>query len=99
MHKEQALQIIADLLVPCLNKDMQITLEVVSEIARDCNTPESNIRAMITVVKWFNNQNVYNKCSIDRNRYVGAVTNLLALLAIDDIKDLVNDWILEAMNE
>lgn len=97
--QDDAMRIIAKHIGPCLDKDMQITHDVVTDIIIDCEIIEPFQSAIKTVVKWFNEQHVYDKCDIDQRRYVGATVNLLSLLAIGDLSTLLTNWVFSDMSE
>lgn len=78
---------------------MQITNDAVTDIIIDCEIIEPFQSAIKTIVKWFNEQNVYDKCEIDQRRYMGATINILSLLAIGDVSSLLTDWVLSDMSD
>ena len=97
--QEDAIRIISNHIFSFLNMDMQITHDAVTDIIIDCEIIEPFQSAIKTVVKWFNEQHVYDKCDIDQRRYIGATVNLLSLLAIGDLSTLLTNWVLDDMSE
>lgn len=94
MDKNRAQEIVIKYIQPCLNRDMQITDEAVWNIVCDFDTEEPFIEAMDKVQAWFNERNVARMEPEEQKPYVGALVNLLSLLAAGDITALVSDWIL-----
>ena len=97
--QDDAIRIISKHIVSCLNNDMKITDEAVNDIIIDCAVVDPFQSGIKTVVKWFNDQNVYDKCDIDRTRYVGATINILSLIVIGDISTLLTNWVLSDMSD
>lgn len=97
--QDDAMRIISNHIISCLTKNMQITNDAVTDIIIDCEIIEPFQSAIKTVVKWFNEQHVYDKCEIDQRRYVGATINIMSLLAIGDVSTLLTNWVLDDMSE
>ena len=58
---------------------------------------DASQRSLEAVRDWFNSKNIAQLPKEDQARYVGAVVNLLLLIASNDVEGLVKDWILSDM--
>lgn len=90
---------IIEKLLPHFNGDMQISVDTINDIIATCNVKEECAAAIHYVAEWFNGNNVYEKCDIDRGRYIGTVINLMTLLAEGDITSLVEHWVLDGLSD
>jgi hypothetical protein len=75
---------------------MQISEETMATIELDMVIGASQ-RSLEAVRDWFNNKHVAKLSEKEQEKYVGAVVNLLYLIATNDVEGLVKDWILSGM--
>lgn len=92
---------IKDLIVSRITTDMnengmQISEETMAIIGSDIVAGTSQ-RSLEAVRDWFNRKNVAKLPEKEQGKYVGAVVNLLYLIATNDVEGLVKDWILSGM--
>lgn len=92
---------IKDLIVSHITTDMnengmQISEETMAIIGSDMVAGASQ-RSLEAVRDWFNGKNVANLPEREQEKYVGAVVNLMYLIATNDTEGLVKDWILSGM--
>lgn len=92
---------IKDLIVSRITTDMnengmQISEETMATIELDMVIGASQ-RSLEAVRDWFNSKHVAKLSEKEQEKYVGAVVNLLYLIATNDVEGLVKDWILSGM--
>lgn len=92
---------IKDLIVSRITTDMnengmQISEETMATIELDMVVGASQ-RSLEAVRDWFNRKNVANLPEKEQEKYVGAVVNLLYLIATNDVEGLVRLWVLSDM--
>ena len=75
---------------------MQISEETMATIELDMVDGASQ-RSLEAVRDWFNSKNIAQLSKEEQGRYIGAVVNLLLLIATNDVEGLVKDWILSDM--
>ena len=94
-------EILENNILTCISIDMnengmQISEETMATIELDMVVGASQ-RSLEAVRDWFNSKNIAQLPKEDQVRYVGAVVNLLLLIASNDVEGLVKDWILSDM--
>ena len=72
---------------------MQISEDTMAIIELDMVIDASQ-RSLEAVRDWFNSKNIAQLPQEEQRRYIGAVVNLLLLIATNDVEGLVKDWIL-----
>ena len=72
---------------------MQISEDTMAIIELDMVVNASQ-RSLEAVRDWFNSKNIAQLPKEEQARYIGAVVNLLLLIATNDVEHLVKDWIL-----
>ena len=72
---------------------MQISEDTMAIIELDMVIDASQ-RSLEAVRDWFNSKNIAQLPKEEQRRYIGAVVNLLLLIATNDVEGLVKDWIL-----
>lgn len=72
---------------------MQISEDTMAIIELDMVIGASQ-RSLEAVRDWFNSKNIAQLPKEEQARYIGAVVNLLLLIATNDVEGLVKDWIL-----
>lgn len=92
---------IKDLIVSCITTDMnengmKISEDTMATIELDMVIGASQ-RSLEAVRDWFNRKNVAKLSEKEQMKYVGAVVNLLYLIATNDVEGLVKSWILSGM--
>lgn len=92
---------IKDLIVSRITTDMnengmQISEETMATIELDMVIGASQ-RSLEAVRDWFNGKNVAKLPEKEQEKYVGAVVNLMYLIATNDVEGLVKNWILSDM--
>lgn len=92
---------IKDLIVSRITTDMnengmQISEDTMATIELDMVIGASK-RSLEAVRDWFNSKNVAKLSEKEQRKYVGAVVNLLYLIATNDVEGLVKNWILSGM--
>ena len=75
---------------------MQISEDTMAIIELDMVIDASQ-RSLEAVRDWFNSKNIAQLPQEEQRRYIGAVVNLLLLIATNDVEGLVKDWILSDM--
>ena len=75
---------------------MQISEDTMATIELDMVEGASQ-RSLEAVRDWFNGKNIAQLPKEDREMYIGAVLNLLLLVATNDVEGLLKDWILSDM--
>ena len=75
---------------------MQISEDTIATIELDMVDGASQ-RSLEAVRDWFNRKNIAQLPEEEQGRYIGAVVNLLLLVATNDVEGLVKDWILSDM--
>lgn len=75
---------------------MQISEETMAIIGSDMVAGASQ-RSLGAVRNWFNSKDVAKLPEKEQEKYVGAVVNLLYLIATNDVEGLVKNWILSDM--
>ena len=95
--RERLKDIIATRLSIDMNENgMQISEDTMAILTFDsvAGASQGGIEA---VRDWFNSKNVAQLPEKEQRMYVGAVTNLLCLLATNDVEGLIKNWILADM--
>lgn len=92
---------IKDLIVSRITTDMnengiKISEETMVTIEMDMVIGASQ-RSLEAVRDWFNGKNVAKLPEKEQGKYVGAVVNLLYLIATNDVEGLVRLWVLSDM--
>lgn len=92
---------IKDLIVSRITTDMnengmQISEETMAIIGSDMVAGASQ-RSLDAVRDWFNRKNVAKLPEKEQGKYVGAVVNLMYLIATNDVEGLVRLWVLSDM--
>lgn len=72
---------------------MQISEDTMAIIELDMVIDASQ-RSLEAVRDWFNSKNIAKLPKEEQGRYIGAVVNLLLLIATNDVEGLVKDWVL-----
>lgn len=72
---------------------MQISEDTMAIIELDMVIGASQ-SSLYAVRDWFNGKNIAQLPQEEQRRYIGAVVNLLLLIATNDVEGLVKDWIL-----
>ena len=72
---------------------MQISEDTMAIIELDMAVCASQ-RSLEAVRDWFNGKNIAQLPQEEQAKYIGAVVNLLLLIATNDVEGLVKDWIL-----
>lgn len=72
---------------------MKISEDTMATIALDMVIGASQ-RSLEAVRDWFNSKNIAQLPEKEQRRYVGAVVNLLLLIATNDMEGLVKNWVL-----
>lgn len=75
---------------------MKISEDTMATIALDMVIGASQ-RSLEAVRDWFNSKNIAQLPEKEQRRYVGAVVNLLLLVATNDVEGLVKDWVLNGL--
>ncbi len=75
---------------------MQISEDTMATIELDMVIGASQ-RSLEAIRDWFNSKNIAQLPEEEQRRNVGAVVNLLFLVATNDVERLVKDWILSDM--
>lgn len=75
---------------------MQISEDTMATIELDMVIGASQ-RSLEAVRDWFNRKNIAQLPEKEQRRYVGAVVNLLLLVATNDVEGLVKDWVLNGL--
>lgn len=75
---------------------MKISEDTMATIALDMVIGASQ-RSLEAVRDWFNSKNIAQLPEKEQRRYVGAVVNLLLLIATNDVEGLVKDWVLNGL--
>lgn len=92
--RERLRDIIATRLSIDMNDNgMQISEDTMAILTFDSVTGASQ-GGIEAVRDWFNSKNVALLPEKEQRRYVDAVTNLLLLIATNDVESLVKNWIL-----
>lgn len=93
MTKEETTSLIINKLVNDLNNhDMQIQQGTITDIANECGTTQPCILAMQFVAEWFNSHRFGSKPKKAAEKYVGALANMLELLATNNVAEFVKNW-------
>lgn len=94
---KQIEHIIASLVADDMNENgMKISESTMAAIYQNMTAGTSQ-RSLEAVRDWFNSKNIAQLPEEDQGRYIGAVTNLLLLIATDDVEGLVKDWVLSGL--
>lgn len=97
MEKKNIKDLIVSRITTDMNENgMQISEETMATIELDMVIGASQ-RSLESVRDWFNRKHVANLPEKEQEKYVGAVVNLLYLIATNDVEGLVKDWILSGM--
>lgn len=83
----------ASIAVDMNENGMQISEDTMAIIELDMVIDASQ-RSLEAVRDWFNSKNIAQLPKEEQRRYIGAVVNLLLLVATNDVEGLVKDWIL-----
>lgn len=75
---------------------MKISEDTMATIELDMVIGASQ-RSLYAIRDWFNSKNIAQLPEEEQRRYVGAVVNLLLLVATNDVERLVKDWVLSGM--
>lgn len=86
----------ASIAVDMNENGMQISEDTMAIIELDMAVDASQ-RSLEAVRDWFNRKNIAQLPKEEQARYIGAVVNLLLLIATNDVEGLVKDWILSDM--
>ena len=94
-------EILENNILTCISIDlnengMQISEDTMATIELDMVEGASQ-RSLEAVQDWFNSKNIAQLPKEEQGRYIGAVVNLLLLVATNDVEGLVKDWILSDM--
>lgn len=94
-------EILENNILTCISIDMnengmQISEDTLATIELDMVIGASQ-RSLEAVRDWFNSKNIAQLPKEEQGRYIGAVVNLLLLIATNDVEGLVKDWILSDM--
>lgn len=97
MEKKNIKDLIVSRITTDMNENgMQISEETMATIELDMVIGASQ-RSLEAVRDWFNSKHVAKLSEKEQEKYVGAVVNLLYLIATNDVEGLVKDWILSGM--
>lgn len=97
MEKKNIKDLIVSRITADMNENgMQISEETMAIIGSDMVVGASQ-RSLDAVRDWFNRKNVAKLPEKEQRKYVGAVVNLLYLIATNDVEGLVKNWILSDM--
>lgn len=97
MEKKNIKDLIVSRIITDMNENgMQISEETMATIELDMVAGASQ-RSLDAVRDWFNRKNVAKLPEKEQGKYVGAVVNLMYLIATNDVEGLVKDWILSGM--
>lgn len=97
MEKKNIKDLIVSRITTDMNENgMQISEETMAIIDSDMVVGASQ-RSLEAVRDWFNSKHVAKLSEKEQEKYVGAVVNLLYLIATNDVEGLVKDWILSGM--
>ena len=97
MEKKNIKDLIVSRITTDMNENgMQISEETMAIIGSDMVVGASQ-RSLEAVRDWFNCKHVAKLSEKEQEKYVGAVVNLLYLIATNDVEGLVKDWILSGM--
>lgn len=75
---------------------MKISEDTMATIELDMVIGASQ-KSLEAVRDWFNGKNIAQLPEEDQARYIGAATNLLLLIATNDVEGLVKNWVLSDM--
>lgn len=97
METKNIKDLIVSRIITDMNENgMQISEETMAIIGSDMVAGASQ-RSLDAVRDWFNRKNVAKLPEKEQRKYVGAVVNLLYLIATNDVEGLVKNWILSDM--
>lgn len=97
MEKKNIKDLIVSRIITDMNENgMQISEETMVTIEMDMVIGASQ-RSLEAVRDWFNGKNVAKLPEKEQGKYVGAVVNLLYLIATNDVEGLVRLWVLSDM--
>ena len=97
MEKKNIKDLIVSRITTDMNENgMQISEETMAIIGSDMVVGASQ-RSLEAARDWFNRKHVAKLSEKEQEKYVGAVVNLLYLIATNDVEGLVKDWILSGM--
>lgn len=97
MEKKNIKDLIVSRIITDMNENgMQISEDTMATIELDMVVGASQ-RSLDAVRDWFNSKHVAKLSEKEQEKYVGAVVNLLYLIATNDVEGLVKDWILSGM--
>lgn len=96
-ERERLEQIIPTRIAIDMNENgMKISEDTMATIELDMVIGASQ-RSLEAIRDWFNRKNIAQLPEEEQRRYVGAVVNLLLLVATNDVEGLVKDWVLSGM--
>lgn len=97
MEKKNIKDLIVSRITTDMNENgMKISEETMVTIEMDMVIGASQ-RSLEAVRDWFNGKNVAKLPEKEQGKYVGAVVNLLYLIATNDVEGLVRLWVLSDM--
>lgn len=97
MEKKNIKDLIVSRITTDMNENgMQISEETMAIIDSDMVIGASQ-RSLGAVRDWFNSKNVAKLSEKEQMKYVGAVVNLLYLIATNDVESLVKNWVLNGL--
>lgn len=97
MEKKNIKDLIVSRIITDMNENgMQISEETMATIELDMVAGASQ-RSLDAVRDWFNRKYVAKLPEKEQGKYVGAVVNLLYLIATNDVEGLVRLWVLSDM--
>ena len=97
MEKKNIKDLIVSRIITDMNENgMQISEETMATIELDMVAGASQ-RSLDAVRDWFNSKNVAKFPKKEQEKYVGAVVNLMYLIATNDVEGLVRLWVLSDM--
>lgn len=96
MNNDKLLKIVINHVTNDMNNDMKISETTMAAIALNAAVGCSQ-RALEAVRDWFNSKDISAMSEKAQEKNVGAVVNLLTLIASNDIEGLVEKWVLSDM--
>lgn len=96
MNNDNLLKIVINHVTNDMNNDMKISGTTMAAIALNAAVGCSQ-RALEAVRDWFNSKDISAMPEKAQEKNVGAVVNLLTLIASNDIEGLVEKWVLSDM--
>ena len=97
MEKKNIKDLIVSRIITDMNENgMQISEETMATIELDMVAGASQ-RSLDAVRDWFNRKNVAKLPEKEQAKYLGAVVNIMYLIATNDVEGLVRLWVLSDM--